>query len=378
MARAKTRMRAGTYVLDMWVKGPNGTRQRIQRSGFKTVKEMEAERAKLTLESTAGVNVKASTSLTVADLFDRFLSEKDQLYAGKREADPLAGANTLASYRQAYAYALPVIGGLKLSQLERSQPFDDLRASLLTKGLKVSTVRAYLQKVRFAVAWGVKKRMLARDVAKESDLPAPAVREHFVLPTHAEMAAAIREAAACPFRRAGNNRTAGEIDGVLFAAAAHLLAVTGLRISELLNLRWEHIDAEALTLRVAFGKTPAARRTISVTADDIAALAGLRDRTLVGGGLVFVFADGISPNRDAMNNRLEEVGKVVGIHLYPHLFRHYHASACIEAGMGFKSLQERLGHESITTTMDTYGHLRPDHDRDAAVRAGEFLRLARV
>lgn len=50
----------------------------------------------------------------------------------------------------------------------------------------------------------------------------------------------------------------------------------------------------------------------------------------------------------------------------PHDLRHTHASMLIEAGIDFMTIQERLGHESITTTIGTYGHLRNDADANAA------------
>lgn len=45
-----------------------------------------------------------------------------------------------------------------------------------------------------------------------------------------------------------------------------------------------------------------------------------------------------------------------------HDLRHTAASMLIAQGANPKQIQERLGHASITTTMDRYGHLFPDHD----------------
>jgi integrase len=47
-----------------------------------------------------------------------------------------------------------------------------------------------------------------------------------------------------------------------------------------------------------------------------------------------------------------------------HDLRHYYASILIRAGESVKVVQERLGHESAVTTLDTYGGLWPaDEDR---------------
>ncbi|HEY5115652.1 MAG TPA: tyrosine-type recombinase/integrase [Nakamurella sp.] len=43
-----------------------------------------------------------------------------------------------------------------------------------------------------------------------------------------------------------------------------------------------------------------------------------------------------------------------------HDLRHFYASTLIAAGLHPKTIQSRLGHASITETMDTYGHLFPE------------------
>src|SRR5690554_2100143 len=50
----------------------------------------------------------------------------------------------------------------------------------------------------------------------------------------------------------------------------------------------------------------------------------------------------------------------------PHSLRHSHASNLIRAGIPLPVIQRRLGHENITTTIDTYGHLAPDAYAGAA------------
>jgi integrase len=66
-----------------------------------------------------------------------------------------------------------------------------------------------------------------------------------------------------------------------------------------------------------------------------------------------------------------------------HDLRHSHASWLIAAGVPLPIVQARLGHESIKTTVDLYGHLAEDADRVAAeamtmldVNPGRALRLA--
>lgn len=64
---------------------------------------------------------------------------------------------------------------------------------------------------------------------------------------------------------------------------------------------------------------------------------------------------------------VDAVGNLRWTHRYPmYALRHAYASIQIELGIEPKLLQQRMGHSSIQVTMDTYGHLWSDHQRDAA------------
>lgn len=61
----------------------------------------------------------------------------------------------------------------------------------------------------------------------------------------------------------------------------------------------------------------------------------------------------------------------------PHDLRHSHAAALISAGHSLTYVQRRLGHESIKTTSDLYGHLLPEADDDAMETIETALQGAR-
>jgi integrase/recombinase XerD len=60
---------------------------------------------------------------------------------------------------------------------------------------------------------------------------------------------------------------------------------------------------------------------------------------------------------EGLFNRLE---KKTGIKVNPHLLRHTHATELIRAGWDMAHVQQRLGHSSIQTTINTYVHLTED------------------
>ena len=53
-----------------------------------------------------------------------------------------------------------------------------------------------------------------------------------------------------------------------------------------------------------------------------------------------------------------------------HDLRHSHASALLTSGVPMHVVSRRLGHSSIKTTIDTYGHLQSEDDASAAEAAG--------
>ena len=60
-----------------------------------------------------------------------------------------------------------------------------------------------------------------------------------------------------------------------------------------------------------------------------------------------------------------------------HDLRHTHASLMLKQNVNPKIIQERLGHSSITITMDTYGHLMPSMQKDAVLNFADLLKHAR-
>ena len=58
--------------------------------------------------------------------------------------------------------------------------------------------------------------------------------------------------------------------------------------------------------------------------------------------------------------------KPTGLSITFHGLRHCHVSQLIAAHVNIKTIQKRVGHANITTTLDTYGHLLPGMDEAAA------------
>jgi len=57
--------------------------------------------------------------------------------------------------------------------------------------------------------------------------------------------------------------------------------------------------------------------------------------------------------------------------------RHSYATAALKAGISAKVISERLGHASVAFTLQTYGHVIPGMDRDAAVTVADLILTSR-
>jgi integrase len=168
-------------------------------------------------------------------------------------------------------------------------------------------------------------------------------------------------------------------------------AYSGLRFGELCALKVERFDARRRTIRVEESlaevrsqfifkspKSEASRRTVSVPGflvDELAQhISTYPDRS----GLVFTAQGGGPIRRTNFRRRiwLPAVGASVREPCTFHDLRHTHAALLIAQGEHPKVIQARLGHASIKTTLDTYGHLFDGLDEAAADRLDRFWRAS--
>ncbi|MCY4655134.1 MAG: tyrosine-type recombinase/integrase [Dehalococcoidia bacterium] len=66
-----------------------------------------------------------------------------------------------------------------------------------------------------------------------------------------------------------------------------------------------------------------------------------------------------------------DAGGIEGVRF--HDLRHTHASLLLAANVPIHVVQARLGHASIQITVDTYGHLMPNADAQAALQFDHFV-----
>jgi integrase len=137
----------------------------------------------------------------------------------------------------------------------------------------------------------------------------------------------------------------------------------GLRVSELVDLRWEQIDWTAATLHVrrAKGGIPSVH---PVRGDELRALRRLQ-RESPASPFVFVSERGAPFGTAGFARMIERAGRAAGLPFkaHPHMLRHACGFKLANDGADTRSLQSYLGHANIQNTM-RYTELTPTRFRD--------------
>jgi integrase len=155
-----------------------------------------------------------------------------------------------------------------------------------------------------------------------------------------------------------------------YRTMARLIALTGLRIGELLAVRWRCLDLEIGTLSVRESvyegkfqspKTRKSRRTMPLGPQIIVWLREhrLRAKRTEADDLVFGNRKG-QPLRESklLRNVLQPAAERAGLgRVTWHQFRHIHSSLLNDLRVPVKIAQEQLGHSSISTTLNIYTHV---------------------
>jgi len=187
--------------------------------------------------------------------------------------------------------------------------------------------------------------------------------------------------------------TPGEIGKILRAAAGHpwelalkINALTGMRQSELLALRWEDINfttgeieikrklvaTKSQGLVIGEPKTVRSKRKISLSAGIVQELKQQRNIS----GYLFTNTLGglVDPSKYYKWYR-ELFQKIDVPYRPPNTLRHTHATILLQNNEPILEVASRLGHSNTSTTLNRYGHTIPGRDKALAQRAEELLGL---
>lgn len=359
-----------------------GRRRRLTRRVVGT--RRDAERALTALQHEADIGTFGGTLSSVATVLERWWD----IHHGR------LSPTTAARYRQLIDhYLLPRWGDTRINAIDVSEVamwFQHLQRDPVSrrknpKPLAPATVRqlraVFRRAMKDAVRWGW---LDTNPLDRTDSISVPRRRIE----------------AAPPAKVLGMVQAAAKADPALMVWS-HVAATTGMRRSELAGLRWRDVDLAAGQVAVVQAIVQTGRqlhlkgtktdrhrelrldeatlevlRTHRARAEEDAARAMV---DLVDDALVWSNTpDGAKPvSPDGMTQAWRRLCKrhdVTGLRL--HDLRHFMATQAILAGMNVAKVSERLGHSTITTTLNIYtDHVKAD-DQDIADFMGSVLRPA--
>lgn len=256
----------------------------------------------------------------------------------------------------------PTIGKIKLTQL-RPDHLQSLYSQKLEAGLSRRTVH-YIHSIihkalRQAVKWGI----VSRNVSDLVDAPSPK-------------------------RRPPSVYTAEQVQTFLNSVKndrfypIYVLAIYGgFREGELLGIHAEDVQLERgiVTVRHAVQylmgkgvvitepKTKSSQRSVKLPLTAVKVLEEYLKPLNINQGLIFTTASGKPINPRFLIKKFKDAINKAGLpDIRFHDLRHTSATLLLSANVHPKVVQERLGHSSITLTMDTYSHVIPGMQDEAA------------
>ncbi len=339
--------RGGRY--DVSYRDPRG-RQRWKAA--RTLREAKVLQAALRADVARG-EFRALSRVVFADYAQEWVGT----YQGRTSRGIRAA--TKADYeRDLRRYAVPFFGGRRLSEIE-PRDVKRLAHELIDAGLSTATVRRVLAPVRALLATALEEGLIRTNPALGVRLARPAGDpdddgEVRALTEH-ELAALL---AATPDE---------------WRLLVRFLAHTGLRISELVALRWQDVDLGRGRVRVRrrdyrgsvqAPKSRFGRREIPLTPGMAHELWEHRKALGRSGDNdpVFQTSRGTGVRRENLFRRvLKPAAEEAGVPWAGfHTLRHTCATLLFRHGANAKQVQLWLGHHSPAFTMATYVHLLPD------------------
>ena len=140
--------------------------------------------------------------------------------------------------------------------------------------------------------------------------------------------------------------------------------LTGMRLGELLNLRWSDIDFSSKRILIqnseSFTTKSKRSRVVPISEDLLRLLTDRKENIRTESDLAFPNSHGRKLNETVVERKFKKAVRRAGLNekLHFHSLRHSFASALVMSGVSLYAVQKLLGHSSSKTT-EIYSHLLP-------------------
>jgi integrase len=340
-------------------------------------KDAEKRLAELLHQLDNGTFIKPGKT-TLAEYLERWLED----YAW-----PNLAPRTAEGYEHIInRHLIPALGNIPLTQL-KPEHLQRYYSEKLSKGrcdgnggLSPRTVRHHHVTIHGALESAVKWGLLSRNVA-DGVSPPRCQRPEWHTLSEDDIHTFLNAAQKTPY-----------------FALFHTALYSGMRRSELLALRWSDIDLLLCQVYVTrtlhhlrdgsivfrAPKTAKGRRMVALSPSATSVLREHKekqklDRVMLGiplkdDDLVFSDLEGKALLPNTVTHAWTKLVRRTGLkEIRLHDARHSHASLMLKAGTHPKIVQERLGHSSVTITLDTYSHIVPGLQEAAAESFDKLL-----
>jgi integrase len=363
-----------SFTLDIG-KDNEGNRKQKTKGGFKTKKEAEQACAELIHQMTKEGYVEPSQS-TLKDYLREWLHST---------AKQTLKRNTFETYEIVMnTHLVPELGKMKLNQLKPSH-IQNFYMQKIEEGLSPEYVRYMHTILNTSLNQAVKWQLISKNPV--SLVQPPRLRS--------------KEQQTWTIEEANQFLDATKEEKLHLA---YMLAIyTGMRMGEILGLRWKdcNLDSGMLSIQQTLvrtkeeglifqePKTKGSKRVVAIT-EEVGALFKKHKaeqnkvKLLLGTAyqdhdLVICTKKGtpISP-RNLQRHFARMVHKADVPKIRFHDTRHTHATIMLQLGEHPKVVSERLGHSRISITLDTYSHVIPHMQEDAAKKFSEALSKMRL
>lgn len=316
------------------------------------------------------------SKMTVGEWLDTWLNDY---------VEPSVKPYTLDSYRSSCKnHIKPALGAMKLTALSRQQIQHFYNSVLLKeKGLSPKTVKNIHGTLHEALEQAVIDGALHRNPADSCKLPK--VHKKDIIPPEQDDIVKLLDA----------------FQGNPYELIYEVTLFTGMRQGEVLGLTWDCINFEKNTIYInkqlqksnknagAFYQLVPTKtsksRTITVAPSVMAILQKQKHlqvqmQLLVGpdwknsNNLVFTNKTGRHLTHVTVYKHFKKIVRSIGLdHTRFHDLRHFYATAALERDESYKTLQETLGHSTITTTMDIYAHVTQKGWQQSADKTEQYI-----
>ncbi|MBQ9041612.1 MAG: tyrosine-type recombinase/integrase [Eggerthellaceae bacterium] len=320
-----------------------------------------------------------ATSMRFGDVLERYIDDRSSSWE----------RNTVKTYRTlVHAYIIPTAGGLMVDEV-KPRHISALYNALILKGGRsgsgispntVITVHRFLCR---AFQWIVKNEISPYNPMPSVEPPKPEAHEATAIAAKqfADIRVAIERILADPATDSESirRRTA--------AFAAYMALWTGMRVGEVCGCRVQDVHDGmvhvACTAIEADGKVLLRSRTKggksrNVSIGEMLGNAVARHLSWQEGFLddavlhdrrraICCTASGAVSRPTKVSGEFKRICADAGITGYSfHSLRHTHATWLLSHGIDMRTIQERLGHANVSTTLALYAHVLPGRDREAA------------